>query len=406
MNINLTAPFCSTSYGMSALNILYELNALGHKVSIWPIGPIDGNDVPIKFHEVLRASLHNAQFFDPDAPSVRIYHQFDLAQHIVGRGKKIGWPIFELDQFNKQELHHLFAQNEIIVCSQWAKDVVHKTSNGAINKIHAVPLGVDSSIFYPTPNKSKDKTVFINIGKKELRKGHDIVIECFEKAFTPEDNVELWMVWGNRILDNINESESAAWTNLYANSIMREKIKTQWRVSGEKIEGFNYHWDDYKQAVVKDHRIREWLPTQESIAALLNRADCAIFPSRAEGFNLDLLEAMACGIQVLTTYYSAHTEFVSCKNPAGNQNDENNLLDNAWWTASDKLESAYDGIWFHGQGNWLLIDDNIKKGFINQMQIVHQMKCRGDDMVNKDGIKTGQLFSWRNSAKKLVEAIS
>lgn len=395
MNINFTAPFCSTSYGLSACNILHELTLLGHKVSIWPIGHIDGNDVPVKFHNCLRASLENAKFFDPDAPSVRLYHQFDLAQHTVGKGKKVGWPIFELDQFNKQELHHLFSQDELIVCSQWAKDIVHNTSNGMINKIHVVPLGVDSSIFYPKPKITTQKTVFINIGKKELRKGHDVIIECFEKAFTPQDNVELWMVWGNRILDNINESESAGWTNLYANSIMREKIKQQWKVSGETVQGFNYTWEQYKDAAVKDHNVREWLPTQEAVATLLNQADCAIFPSRAEGFNLDMLEAMACGVRVLTTYYSAHTEYVGYNN-----------IDNAAFIQSDELEPAYDGIWFHGQGNWLVINDKVKEGIADYMVSTHRAKSFGHDITNRGGIKTAEIFSWRNSAKKLVEAIT
>lgn len=386
MNINFTSVFASTSYGLAGLNILYELTLLGHRVSIFPIGHIDGNDVPVKFHDCLRASLENAKFFDPNAPSIRLYHQFDLAQH-VGKGKRIGWPIFELDTFNAVELHHLKSQDELIVCSRWAKDVV--VANGYDKPVHIVPLGVDSSIFYPKPDKSKDKTVFINIGKKELRKGHDVIIECFEKAFTPEDNVELWMVWGNRILDNINEAESAAWTNLYANSIMREKIKQQWKVSRDTIQGFNYTWGQYKDAVVKDRNVREWLPTQEAVATLLNQADCAIFPSRAEGFNLDMLEAMACGIEVITTYYSAHTEYIDRCNSYFMHFD------------TPKLELAYDGIWFYGQGNWLYIDNDIKKEIVTRMQFTHREKS-----MNLDGIKTARQFSWSNSAKKLVEAIS
>ena len=395
MNINLTAPFCSTSYGLSALNILQELTNLGHQVSIFPIGHIDGNDVPQKFHDTLRRGLENAKFFDPFAPSVRLYHQFDLAQHTAGIGKKIGWPIFELDKFNPQELHHLKSQHELIVCSQWAKDVLEK--NGVDKQIHVVPLGVDTSIFYPNPDKSKDKTVFINIGKKELRKGHDVILECFEAAFTPEDNVELWMVWGNRILDNIKENESAAWTNMYANSIMREKIKTQWRVSGNVIDGFNYCWEDYKEEAVKNKNFREWLPSQEDIAKLLNRADCAIFPSRAEGFNLDMLEAMACGLPVITTNYSAHTEYVDEYNSFRIHN-------------TNGLESAYDGVWFFGQGNWMNFGDNEKKQLIKSMQDVHKQKM-GENIFNVEYCKskcleTAKMFSWKNSAKKLVEAIS
>lgn len=389
MDINFTAPFCSTSYGMVALNVTRELIKLGHKVSIFPIGPIDGQEIPPQFHESIRVGLENAKFFNPDAPSVRLFHQFDLAQH-VGRGKRIGWPIFELNKFNEQERHHLSAQSELIVCSKWAKDICEHAVNGKgpWTPIHVVPLGVDSTIFSPAQlNKSREisvptiyagcsfqqwyvkqivdnnTTVFIHIGKKELRKGHDVILECFERAFSPHDNVKLLMVWANRILDHHKREESESWTKLYRSSPMKDKI------------------------ILYD----EWLPSQNDIATLIKASDCGIFISRAEGWNLDLLEVMACGLPVITTYYSAHTEYV---------ND-----DNAYYINGNGLEAAYDGVWFHGQGEWLYIDEASKAGVVAQMQSIHNAKQRGDNLFNKAGVETAKKFSWTNTAKKLVEIL-
>jgi hypothetical protein len=35
--------------------------------------------------------------------------------------------------------------------------------------------------------------VFLNVGKWEYRKGHDVLLEAFNKAFEPTDNVRLVM---------------------------------------------------------------------------------------------------------------------------------------------------------------------------------------------------------------------
>lgn len=366
MDVNFTAPFCSTSYGMVALNVTKELLKLGHRVSIFPIGPIDGQEIPPQFHESIRIGLENAKFFNPDAPSVRLFHQFDLAQH-VGRGKRIGWPIFELNKFSLIEIHHLSAQDELIVCSQWAKTICEKAINnkGPYTPINIVPLGVDSTIFSPAQFKDQKKpTTFIHIGKKELRKGHDFILECFEKSFSESDNVLLIMIWGNNILDFRIPKESKSWVKMYENSRM------------------------YKAGKIHLH---EWLPTQHHVAKLLQQSDCGLFPSRAEGWNLDLLEAMACGLPVITTYYSAHTEYV---------ND-----DNAYYVKGNGLEAAYDGVWFHGQGEWLHIDETSKAGVVAQMQFIHNAKQRGDNLFNKAGVETAKKFSWTNSAQQLIKAL-
>ena len=62
------------------------------------------------------------------------------------------------------------------------------------------------------------------------------------------------------------------------------------------------------------------------------QTDCGIFPSRAEGWNLELLEMLACIKSVITTHYSAHTEFCD---------DVNSDL-----VEIKETELAYDGKWF------------------------------------------------------------
>jgi len=108
--------------------------------------------------------------------------------------------------------------------------------------------------------------------------------------------------------------------------------------------------------------------------------DCGVFISRAEGFNLELLECMACGLDIIYTDYSGHTEFARGRS-----------------VYTDKREKANDGVWFHGQGNWLYLDDCLD-------QIVEHMRDAYDHRNRTDAIITGRrhLYTWKNSAQKLL----
>ena len=70
-------------------------------------------------------------------------------------------------------------------------------------------------------------------------------------------------------------------------------------------------------------------------------ADCGLFPARAEGWNLELLEMMACGKQVIATNYSAHTEFCTKENSILIESDEN-IPKNISWISSHPIAGTED----------------------------------------------------------------
>lgn len=351
--LNIIAPICNTGYGLSGANIVSEIVKSGVKAALFPIGQIQ---VAQRIAPFIEQALQNAVMFDKNLPCVRIWHQFDMAQ-FVGKGQHIGFPIFELDTFTPRELHHLNNCDKLFVCSEWAKRVAR--ANGISCPITVVPLGVDSSVFSPKVSTRKP-TIFLNVGKWEVRKGHDVLVDMFNSAFDESDDVELWMLCNNPFL---NQEETAKWVNKYKNSKLGHKI-----------------------------RILPPQQTEKDVAAIMQQADCGVFPARAEGWNLEALEMLSCGKYIITTNYSGHTEYCT--------------FDNSFLVPVNKKEKAFDGKWFTGQGNWGMLDTEFQAKFIWYMHQVHKIKKEHGNAYNPNGLVTAKQFSWSNTINKLLGGLN
>jgi len=350
MNINYSAPINSTGYGIASLNILKSL-IKNHNISLFPIG---NPSVDSQEDYDFIVNLFNSQDdFDIYAPYIKIWHQFDLSQRI-GKGKYFAYPFFELDTFNKRETKHLSVPDELFVSSKWAANIID--NNNIKTKTNIIPLGVDTNIFNSKkfPQKNNNKYTFINIGKWEIRKGHDFILDIFQKAFPFETNVEL-IICASEFSSYSSEQEIKQWKEKYSKD-PRVKI----------IPGVQKH---------------------EDIATIISHADCGLFPSRAEGWNLELLECMAMNKPCIATNYSAHTEF--CNN------------DNCYLIDIDDKELAFDGKAFLKQGYWAKIGNNQLDQAIEYMRKVYFNKIN----TNPNGVKTANEYTWENTANKISRCI-
>lgn len=350
--INFIAPINNLGYGVAGYNIFKSLFQIDSSTALYPIS------TPEFIDEYVQFGLDNRHSVDGDVPSVKLWHQNDLHFH-VGKGEHIGFPIFELTEFSEEEKLSLKHCDKIFVCSEWAKRIVLDQVKVYHERVCVVPLGVDTDIFKPTQS-SRIPTIFFNCGKWEKRKGHDVLLDCFNCAFSHADNVELWMMCDNPFIGQSNQD----WINLYKGSILGEKI-----------------------------RIIPRQPSQKDVYNIMSQTDCGVFPTRAEGWNLELLEMMACGKTVIATNYSAHTEFCG---------SDNSLL-----VDIDSLEPAQDGVFFSGScGEWASFSEASKEQLIEHMRAIHNIKCSDPHgLLNPNGVKTANRFTWHNSARELLNGL-
>lgn len=360
MNINLYAPINNTTgYGITSTNIFLSLHSQNVKLKLFNIGgmAVDTPEIEMVVKNSIRDTVDS---WNPNDPCLKIWHQYDLATRI-GNGKYGALIFFEVDELKPGEKHMINNLDVVFVASKWARVVLEK--NGITIPIVVSPLAVDTEIFKDHGHKNvfkKEAYRFINIGKWEIRKGHDFLLEAFNKAFEKDDNVELVMINYNPFL---SAKENEIWGDMYKNSKLGEKITILPRVS-----------------------------TQTDLAKVIRDSDCGFFPARAEGWNNEILEVMALNKPIITTDYSAHTEYCN--------------KDNSFLIEIDDLTEANDGKFFNGLGKWADLGDNQMNQAVEYLRKVYKDNVK----TNTSGLQTVTKYTWNNTAsilsKEMLDANS
>lgn len=347
--INYRGPISQNlGYGIVGLEIC---KAISKKEDIiyWPIGhPSLEDNESANFVQQL---VNNQAKYTPFNPTIQCWHQHALETRI-GRGKNVALTFFEKDELSDLELNHLNTQDTIIAPSKWAYDIIRSDPRFSREVVY-IPMGVDSDMFAPN-SIAHEPYRFLNVAKLEVRKGHDILCDLFNAAFEPENNVELWIMWNNPFM---KPDEIIEWQKRYKQSKLGDKI------------------------TFVSPLLRSEMPK------LYNMVDCGIFPTRAEGCGLPLMECMATSKPIITTNYSAHEDFCS--------------YDNSLLVDIDELEPAKDGRWFDGSANWAKIGKKEFDEFVARMQMCYRNNVKD----NPSGRKTMERLTWENTADKILKTL-
>lgn len=356
-NLNLLGPICTSGYGVVACELLVALSRQV-RVALFPIGPVD---CPAAYDGVYRAGIQNSQSYDRTAPSLRIFHQWILGEH-VGKGTHAAFPIFELDTLNDAERCHLNNQDLVFVASKWAENVLK--INGVRPPVEVVPLGVNAEVFYPRPMPESATTTFLHVGKLEYRKGAYDILEAFARAFEPDDDVRLIFHVHNPFLAH---DKAVALYQEFQGLCSRHRLADRIALTNGRLR------------------------TQQEVADLMAQADCGLFPARAEGWNLELAEMLAMGRHCIATNFSGHTEFVN--------NGVCRLIN------IDRTETAYDGVYFFGGGQWAHLGPMQIEQLVGHMRAIHEQKQAGELTLNEAGVRRMLGFSWEAAAEKIAAVL-
>ena len=207
-----------------------------------------------------------------------VYAQGDVFKRSAGR-YKIGYTMLEVDGFPREWVRQANRMDEVWVPSEFNRQAF--LACGLRRPVHVMPLGVDTNYFHPGveafPNPAGE-FVFLALFEWGERKEPGLLLRAFNDEFSAHEPVRL-------VCKVINRDPGLR---------LKEEIR-RLRLSAEggRISYmFNLEFPHYQ------------------LGALYRSMDAFVSVSRGEGWNMPLMEAMACGLPSIATDWGAHQEFL------------------------------------------------------------------------------------------------
>ena len=219
--------------------------------------------------------------------------------------------------------------------------------SGVVVPIELVHWGIDPTLFYPLERREGRPFTFGTMGSLSYRKGTDVLVKAFLRAFPTETDVKLIC-------------KTSSYGFMFATRDKRVQI----------------------DMTPVDH--------QELINNFFGKVDCFVFPTRGEGFGLTPLEAMATGIPAIVTNWSGPVEYM---------NEEVGWkLDYTIVSADDFTRTVYK----EPCGNWA---EPSMDQLIRLMRHAYEHR----DEVKQKGINAAKYvldnWTWDNKIKMFTDAL-
>lgn len=220
----------------------------------------------------------------PQESDIVIYNDFPKDIYTLHglkdlQGKiKIGYWAWEESVFPKMCVDEINKNlHGVAVISSFVGEILRK--NGVKIPIQPINIGIDNAMIVEPKSKfdvgSNKSFKFLHISSAKARKGIDVLIESFCKEFTINDDAVLVIKSFPGPDNKVNE--------------LIAKFRTE--NSPEIIHIFESEFTD------------------QQMVDLIHSCNCAVYPSRAEGFGLPAAEAMLHGLPLIVTGYSGFTDF-------------------------------------------------------------------------------------------------
>jgi glycosyltransferase involved in cell wall biosynthesis len=198
-------------------------------------------------------------------------------------GPKIAYNVWESTLQPEVYFNKLKEFDELWVPSKWQRDCTIAQGYNP-DKIKVVPEGVDINTFFPEETSheltSDGRFKFFLAGRWDYRKSIKEIIETFLNTFDKDEPVDLIIS-----VDNPFSGDGMKTTE-------------------ERLEHYG----------LKDDRVKILhFPPREDYIKILKSCDAFVSCARSEGWNLPLIEAMACGTPSIYSNCSGQLEFAEGK---------------------------------------------------------------------------------------------
>ncbi len=215
----------------------------------------------------------------PRRPGVAVvYGQGDVFDRNRGR-YRIGYTMLEVDGFPADWVRQANRMDEVWVPSEFNREGFRRC--GLRRPVHVVPLGVDADYFHPAVRACRNprgEFVFLSSFEWGERKEPWLLLKAFNEVFSAREPV--------RLLCKVMNRDGSL-------SLGEEIRRLRLKETGGRISYlFNLDFPHYQ------------------LGSLYASADCFVAVSRGEGWNMPLMEAMACGLPAIATDWGGHRAFV------------------------------------------------------------------------------------------------
>lgn len=204
-----------------------------------------------------------------------------------GCAKRVCWTMFESDRLPEGWAGALNTMDEVWVPSEFNRRTF--AEHGVIaSKIHVIPVGIDARPYASASPMQLPGTgyTFLSVFQWMERKGYDVLLDSWAKAFRASDPVRL---------------------------VLRSHSFGSSLPVARQLEAFLASRGLHRDDLAPIHLIEEFLP-DDRLPELFAAIDCFVLPSRGEGWCIPCMEAMAAAKPVIATAWSAQTDYLDQDN--------------------------------------------------------------------------------------------
>jgi glycosyltransferase involved in cell wall biosynthesis/Flp pilus assembly protein TadD len=214
-----------------------------------------------------------------------------LRQHNPGFDAYVGITMFETDRLPTGWAAACNGMDEIWVPSTFNRETFARAGVDP-DRLQVIPFGLDTRAYDPDQVirmkiPGRRSFAFLSVFQWNKRKGWDILLRAYLSAFKPDDDVCLIL-------------------RTYPDRIKTPSIQ-------ERIDHFVWQLG-YDPERIPPIILLEKFVAEKEMPALYAAADAFVLPTRGEGWGLPFMEAMAMGLPVIATRWSAHLDFINDDN--------------------------------------------------------------------------------------------